>query len=72
MTPFVKNPLGIICFLLMAIWTVSGILLGVIPGIPALLKGIWWLWLPVFIFVPMLGPAVITISQAVGPIMDKP
>lgn len=68
MAPFMSDPLGIACLLLMLVWTIAGIAFSVIPGIPGLLKGLWWIWLPVFLLVPMLGPAVITILHALGPL----
>ena len=70
MAPFMSDPLGIACLLLMLVWTIAGIAFSVIPGIPGLLKGLWWIWLPVFLLVPMLGPAVVTILKAVGPLTD--
>lgn len=68
MSPFMHDPIGIACLLLMLVWTIAGIVLSVIQGLPALLKGLWWIWLPVFLLVPMLGPAVLTILQALGPL----
>ena len=70
MAPFMSDPLGIACLLLMLVWTIAGIAFSAIPGIPGLLKGLWWIWLPVFLLVPMLGPAVVTILKAVGPLTD--
>lgn len=68
MAPFMSDPIGIACLLLMLVWTIAGIALSVIPRIPGLIKGLWWIWLPVFLLVPMLGPAVITILHALGPL----
>lgn len=68
MSPFMHDPVGIACLVLMLVWTIAGIILSVIPGLPTLLKGFWWIWLPVFLLVPMLGPAVLTILQALGPL----
>lgn len=68
MAPFMSDPIGIACLLVMLLWTIAGIAFSVIPGIPVLLKGLWWIWLPVFLLVPMLGPAVVTILHAIGPL----
>ena len=68
MAPFMSDPIGIACLLLMLLWTIAGIVLSVIPGIPALLKVLWWICLPFFLLLPVLGPAVVTILHAIGPL----
>ncbi len=66
--PFLYHPIGWILIFLMLLWSGVGLYMLKMPKVPLALKIAWWLCEVPLLLVPMLGPAVLTIIQALGPI----
>ncbi len=69
--PFLKNPLGLGMLVTACLWEALGIWFATRPASPKVAALKWFLVqtlcvAPVFL-APMLGPAIITIVQALGP-----
>ena len=71
--PFFQNPLALALTIGLFVWELIGLFIACTPASTKVSILRWMLIIPVFVLpltvVPMLGPAFLTISQALGPVV---